>query len=188
MRHTISRNNFDREHKRNTEQSPLVEITRILQAPVEWIWKAWSDSEIIKQWWGPTGYTSKYAETDFRIGGKYLFDMESPDGEVIWNTGLYEEIIPHQKIVYTTHFSDEDGNIILGKDIGMPGHWPTKLYVTIEFEKLEDNQTKMVLRHEGIPKEVHHNFASSWNQSLDKFQEIVERYGDEHFKSINLYH
>jgi uncharacterized protein YndB with AHSA1/START domain len=184
MGHTLSHNHSTKEHG----QFPHIEMTRIMRAPIEWIWQAWSDSEIIKQWWGPLGYTSKYAEVDFRVGGKYLFDMESLDGEVIWHTGSYEEIIPYKKIVCTHHFSDEDGNIIPGNDNELPGLWPTKLHVMIEFEKLEDNQTKIVLHHEGIPKEMHDYCVVIWNQSLDKFQEIVEHYGDEHFKSVNLYH
>ncbi len=179
--------NSHSEHKSSSEHLPLVKITRSYRAPIEWVWRAWSDPEIIKQWWGPTRYTSKYAESDFRVGGKYLFDMEAPDGTITWSTGIYEEIIPYKKIVCTDSFSDEDGNIILGNDLGMRGNWPRKLYVTIEFEKIEDDQTKIVISHEGIPKEMHDDCVNGWNQSLDKFLEVVERYGDENM-NVNVIH
>lgn len=177
--------NNSEENKKSTEQSPIVEVTRIFRAPLEWVWKAWSDSEIIRKWWGPMGYVSLYAKNDFRVGGKYLFDMESPDGKIIWSAGEYKEIIPNEKIVYTDQFADKDGNSISPNDIGLRGMWPKNLYVTVEFEKMEHNQTKMILSHMGIPREMHDEYVDGWNQSMDKFQEIVERYGDEHLNPVN---
>lgn len=172
------------EHIKDNEHTPLVKLSRTLRAPMEWIWKAWSDEEIIKKWWGPVGYISKNAESDFRIGGKYLFDLTAPDGNIIWSTGVYEEIIPHQKIVYSDHFADKDRKILCGNQIGLRGNWPKKLYVTVEFLKIEDNQIKMVVTHEGVPKEMHDEYMDGWNESLDKFQAIVEHFGDEHLQSL----
>ncbi|MFA6238076.1 MAG: SRPBCC domain-containing protein [Bacteriovorax sp.] len=173
------------EHKHSSHDTPLIVITRIFQAPVEWVWRAWSDPEIIEQWWGPSGHMSKYACMEFREGGKYFLDMEAPDGSVVWSTGTYEEIVPYKKIVCTDSFADKDGNIVLGNDIGMPGSWPRKLYITIEFEEIETHQTRMVVSHEGIPKEGFVDCMEGWNQSLDKFQEVVERYGNENLNSIH---
>lgn len=167
------------DHKQSSLHAPLVVITRTLQAPVEWVWKAWTDPEIIEKWWGPTGYMSKYACMEFREGGKYFLDIEGPDGSVNWTTGTYEEIVPYKKIVCTESFADKDGNIILGNDIGMIGSWPRKLYITIEFEEIETHQTKMVVSHEGVPEIGHDKCIEGWNQSLDKFMEVVERYGNE---------
>lgn len=175
-------------HKLNTVQSPLIEIVRILRAPMDWIWKAWSDAHVIKQWWGPMGYISKHSKTDFRIGGKYLFDMVAPDGKIIWNTGVYEEIIPHKKIVFTQHFSDQDGNVVSGNEIGLKGNWAKKLYATITFENVEPDQIKMVVSHQGIPQEMFEECIEGWSTSLDKFQETVERYGDENLQPVKTHH
>lgn len=163
---------------------PLVEITRIFQAPVEWVWKAWTDLEIVEQWWGATGYKSKYVRMDFREGGKFFLDIERGDGSITWRTGTYEKIIPHKKIVCTDSFADKDGNIILGNDIGRPGNWPRKLYITIEFEVIDAQQTKMMVTHEGVPKDGQDECLQGWNQALDKFAEVVERYGNEHLNMI----
>ncbi len=172
------------EHKHSSHHTPLVLITRIFQAPVEWVWKAWSDPEIIKQWWGPTGHMSKYAYMEFREGGEYFLDLERPDGSVIWNKGTYEEIIPYKRIVCSDSFADKDGNLVLGNELGMLGNWPRKLYITIEFEEFGTYQTKMVVSHEGVPKLVHVKCIKNWNESLDKFMEVVERYGNEHLNMI----
>lgn len=172
-----------KEYSKPFEEAPVIEITRILRAPLEWIWKAWSDPEVFKQWMGPKEYVTKNAESDFRKGGKYLFDLESPNGRVSWSTGVYETIIPNKKIVFTYQFADKDGNTISANEARMPGNWPEKCYITVELEKIADDQIKMVLTHEGIPQEMRDDFVEGWNQTLDKFQEAVERYGDENFKS-----
>ena len=56
-------------------------VTRIFDAPVELVWKAWTEPERVMRWWGPKGYTSPAASIDFRVGGKYLWAMRSPEGQ-----------------------------------------------------------------------------------------------------------
>lgn len=163
-------------HKNSTSQSPLVEISRVFQASVESLWSAWSEPEMLKQWWGPENYSCPDAKIDFRVGGKSLLAMKGPDGKVIWSGGTYEEIVPKTKIVSTDSFMDEKGNVISAEDAGMPGNWQSDtLYITVEFEKLGENETKMGLSHEGIPKEMYDDCVSGWNSSIDKLQKLVER-------------
>lgn len=164
------------EHKKSPDHAPLIEISRIFQAPVERLWNAWSDAEMVKQWWGPESYTCPFAKIDFRVGGKNLMAMKAPDGKVTWSGGTYEEITPKRRFVCTDSFTDENGNVISAKDAGMPGNWQSDvLYVTVEFEPLDDGETKMNLNHEGIPKEMHDDCVNGWNSSLDKLQKLVER-------------
>lgn len=177
-------NTLPLEHKNNSVDAPLIVMTRIFQAPVEWVWKAWTDPKIIEQWWGTTGNRSKFGCVEFREGGKFFVNIEEANGSIIWRTGTYEKIIPHKKIVCTDSFSDKDGNIVLGNDIGMLGNWPRKLYITIEFEEIDPQQTKMVVSHEGVPKDGQDECVEGWNESLDKFAEVVERYGNEHLNMI----
>ncbi len=163
------------EYKTSTDNSPLVEIKRTFNAPIEEVWKAWSDPSMIKQWWGPREFTASSAKTDFKEGGQYVFAMKSPQGQVLWSAGTYEEIIPHQKIVYTDQFSDENGNPITPEEAGMP-NWPGEglTYVTVDFES-KGEQTKMTLTHSGLPKSMHDDCVSGWSTSIDKMQLLVER-------------
>src|SRR5215207_5729970 len=62
----------------NTETLDVVVVTRVLDAPVEEVWKAWSDPEYVMRWWGPTGFRSPSAEMDFRVGGASLVCMGAP--------------------------------------------------------------------------------------------------------------
>ena len=71
-----------------------VVVTRVLDAPVEPVWRAWSESEQVMRWWGPTGFTCPVARMDVREGGTSLVCMRSPDGHDIYNTWTYERVVP----------------------------------------------------------------------------------------------
>lgn len=175
MEQTSTTLNKTTEHKKSLEQSPLVEISRTFRAPVEKVWQAFSDAELIKQWWGPTNYTAPNTKIDFRVGGKYLYAMQDPTGKITWSGGVFDEIIPQKKIVCTDHFADKDGNLISANAAGLPGAWPDELYVTFEFESVGSDQSKILISHEGIPKNMHDDCVQGWSQSLGKLQKLVER-------------
>ena len=78
---------------RDTKTRDLV-VTRVFDATVEQMWKAWSDSEQVKMWWGPTGFTAPVAKMNFREGASSLVCMRSPEGMEIFNTWTYKKIVP----------------------------------------------------------------------------------------------
>jgi uncharacterized protein YndB with AHSA1/START domain len=67
-------------------QKELV-LTRVLDAPRNLVWKAWTDPALMKKWWGPAEYNCPGAKIDLRIGGSYLLGMGGPDGKEHWVTG-----------------------------------------------------------------------------------------------------
>src|SRR5512145_956811 len=87
-------------------------ITRVFDAPRELVWKAWTDPERFKLWWGPESFTAPACEIDLRVGGKYLACMRSPEGQDYWSTGVYRDIVPMKRIVYTDSFADDKGNVV----------------------------------------------------------------------------
>lgn len=101
--------------------------------------------------------------------------MQSPQGKTSWSTGTYEQIIPQQKIICTDQFADEKGNIISAFEAGMNGKWPEKLYLTIEFEPCNRDQTKLVVTHQGIPKSQYDDCCDGWISSIDKLKKLVEQ-------------
>lgn len=165
--------------KKSASQSPLIKIIRTFAAPVERLWSAWSEPELVKQWWGPVGYSCPEAKIDFRIGGKCILAMKGPDNEVLWSVGIYEQLVPFKKMISTDNFSDENGKIISARDAGMPAEWKTSwngsAYTTIDFEATDRNETKMTFNHEGLPKEMYDECTEGWNGSFDKLQKLVER-------------
>ncbi len=157
------------------KNSPPVEITRTFHAPLDRVWEVCTNVEMIKQWWGPEGYSAPEAKLDFREGGSYNFAMQGPDQKITWSGGVIQEIIPEEKIVYTDRFTDKDGNPVSAATYGMGGVWPENLYVTVTFEKIGEGETLVSILHEGIPAEMHDDCVQGWNSSMNKLQKLVER-------------
>ncbi len=149
-------------------------ITRIFDAPREQVWKAWTEPEHLKRWWGPKNFTAPVSEIDLRVGGKYLNAMRSPEGQEFFSTGVYHEIDPPEKLVFTDSFADEKGNVVAASHYGFGDDFPVELKVTITFEEV-DGKTKMTLQHEGFPAgEMREMTTAGWNESFDKLAESVK--------------
>lgn len=154
------------------EQRDLI-ITRTFDAPRDLVWKAWTDPEHVMRWWGPQYFTSPVCKIDLRVGGKYLFCMRAPDGQDYYSTGVYQEIVPPERIVYTDNFADADGNVIPASTYGMSDEYGETL-VTVTFEDA-GGKTRMTLRHEGIPAgDMAENTEAGWSTSLDKLADSLK--------------
>ncbi len=160
-----------------TAKTKDIVITRIFDAPREKVWKAWTEPEHLKKWWGPKDFTTPAIKQDLRTGGKYLYCMRGPKGsewdKEMWSGGTYMEVIPMEKIVASDHFADADGNVVSPKDFGMPGEWPEEMEVTVTFEDAGEGKTKLTLVHKGHPVEMADMANQGWNESLDKFAAIL---------------
>lgn len=159
-----------------TQTQPLV-IERTFDAPRELVFKAWADPDQIKRWWGPAGFSAPHVETDFRVGGKWFYAMQSPDfneGKPIWATGVYREIVANERLVMTDCFADEKGNVVPASAYGMDGDFPLEMLITVTFADAGNGKTKMTLKHEGLPAGEHMSGANEgWNSSLDKLAEAL---------------
>lgn len=85
----------------------------------------------------------------------------------LWSTGVYREIVPIEKIVYTDSFADEHGNVVPATYYGMKS-FPSELEVTLTFKKVEGDKTNMTLQHTGLPVETKEMCKTGWNESFDK--------------------
>ncbi|OGY26117.1 MAG: hypothetical protein A2Z24_01835 [Candidatus Woykebacteria bacterium RBG_16_44_10] len=154
-------------------------ITRTFDAPQEQVWKAWIEPELIKKWWGPKDFTCPAANIDFKVGGKSHVAMHGPKGSEfdkdLWSTGTYKEIVPMGRIVTTDSFADEKDNVVSAEHYGMSADFPLELQVTLMFEELPANKTRMTLQHVGFPAGKEQEDAKAgWNQSFDKLAEILK--------------
>ena len=142
-------------------------ITRVFDAPRALVWKAWTDPEHMKRWWGPEGFTSPSCTMDVRVGGRFLWCMRSDKGKEYWNTGVYQEIVPLERIVYTDSFADPQGNVVPASHYGMPEDIPTENVVTVTFAEY-GGKTTMTLRHAMPPGPMSDMTRKGWNGSFDK--------------------
>jgi len=149
-------------------------ITRIFDAPRELVWKAWTDPQYVMQWWGPKGFTAPVCKIDFRVGGKFLCCMRSPDGQEGWNAGEYHEIVPYERIVSSMYFSDPDGNKIDPAQLGIEHEAIEDARDVTLFEDLGDGRTKLTfIGNEPMESAKNSGQLEGWNQILDKLAAAV---------------
>jgi len=156
--------------KTDTKQK-TVSINRKFNLPLSTIWKAWTEPESFKKWWGPTNYTCTYCTIDLRVGGKYLANMKDKEGNEVFGTGTYKEIVPNKKLVMSDHFADSKGNIIPAPK-EMKGEWPEEgALITLELSE-NDGKTSLSMEQEGIPVEMYEDCIQGWQESFDKMENL----------------
>ena len=151
-----------------------VVIERTLQAPVELVWKMWTEPEHFAAWYGPGGVSVPVAKMDVRVGGTRLLCMEmtTPDGAMqMWFTGEYLEVAENHRLVYTDSMSDQDGNVLSPEQAGLPEGHPTTTQVRVELEPTEGG-TMLALTHVGIP--AGSPGAAGWVMALDALTARLE--------------
>lgn len=100
-----------------------IHVVREFNAPIEKVWKAWTDPELLEKWWGPKPWVAKTKTMDFTVGGAWLYWMEGPEGQKHWSNVTFVAIEPETRFAADAVFSDEDGNAAPG---AKPGHWDNK--------------------------------------------------------------
>lgn len=159
----------------NTETFDVV-VTRVLDAPVEEAWRAWSDPAYVMRWWGPTGFTSPSAKMDFRVGGASLVCMRAPaeyGGQDTYHTWRYTRIDPYERIEFVSNFADKDGTRIDPAATGMPPGVPYDVPHVITFEATSDGVTEMTVTEHGYTTEQARDLSKAgMEQCLDKMAAI----------------
>ena len=120
----------------NGSQQAVV-LERNLDAPVDLVWKMWTEPDHFKAWYGPTGARITVAEFDVRVGGtrQVCMEMDTPNGSMqMWFIGEHLEVVPTERLVYTESMSDADGNIMSPADMGMPEGHPETTEVIVQLE------------------------------------------------------
>lgn len=144
-------------------------ITRVINAPAHKLFAAWTQPELITQWFTPAPYTTPHAETDPRPGGSSLIVMRSPEGELIENRGVYLEVVPNQKLVFTDAYISA----------WVPAEKPF-FTGTILFEDLGNDTTRYtaIASHWTMEDRDSHEkmgFHPGWNAAADQLEELVKR-------------
>jgi uncharacterized protein YndB with AHSA1/START domain len=119
-------------------------VLREFDAPVEKVWRAWTDPKIIDQWWAPKPWQAKTRSMDFREGGIWIYAMMGPNGETQWCRVDFKKIEPLTSYAGDNYFCDENGN----RNSELPiMHWnilfysrgeTTQVEVEIDFDSEED--------------------------------------------------
>ncbi len=155
-------------------------ISRVFDAPRELVWKAFSDPDRMKEWWGPKGFKVIAAKMDFRAGGSYHYGMEAPNGAAMWGKFVYREIVPPERMVFINSFSDEAGGITRHP---MSPSWPLEMVSTFTFEEQPGGKTKLTIRWSAYNASVeeqktfdtsHDGMQQGWGGTLDQLAEYLK--------------
>jgi uncharacterized protein YndB with AHSA1/START domain len=126
------------------KENKKITITREFAAPVSTVWRAWTESKILDQWWAPKPWKARTKSQDFRVDGSWHYSMVGPEGEEHFARADYSAITPQKSFTGKDSFTDADGNI----NTAMPqSTWKvdfreengsTIVTVLMTFEKTED--------------------------------------------------
>ncbi|MDU8943474.1 SRPBCC family protein [Ovoidimarina sediminis] len=150
-----------------------VRITRSFAAPIETVWRTWTEPALFRQWYGPKGFTVPVAEMDLRVGGtrRICMEMQAPDRVMrMWFTGVYTEITAPRRLVYTEAMCEEDGTLIDPQSMGMPEGTPAFTEVTVDLAEAGEG-TEMTMIHKGVP--AGSPGEGGWNAAFDNLAEAL---------------
>jgi uncharacterized protein YndB with AHSA1/START domain len=155
------------------KEIPVIRVERTVAASADTVWKHWTETESIKQWWGPKFYTAPVIKSELHEGGTFLFAMQSPEGKLFWNGGRYQVIDPKKKIIAKMFFADENGKPVPASTYGIPGTWKDDITLSVEFTEKE-GKTTIRVREDGVPTEMAEMGRLGWEQQFDKFEELLK--------------
>jgi uncharacterized protein YndB with AHSA1/START domain len=140
-------------------------INRIFEAPRELVFKAWTDPKHMARWWGPKDFTNPVCEIDPRPGGKILIHMHGPDGAIHPMTGVFQEVVRFERLVFTSlAFENKNG------DFGL------EVLNTVTFSEFNGKTilslTAKITRYTPEVAQAIAGMNQGWNQSLDRLSTV----------------
>jgi uncharacterized protein YndB with AHSA1/START domain len=155
-----------------TETEPSHEhdlvLTRIIDAPRHKVFRAWSEPELLKQWWAPQPWTTPHAELDLRTGGVGRITMRSPEGADFPYSGVYLEVVPNERIVLTDAY----------RDAWVPSEKPfMTVIVTFEDVNGKTRYTARVRHWTAADRDAHEKmgFHEGWGQCIQQLAEVASK-------------
>lgn len=144
-----------------TSDGMSLEVRRVINAPRDRVYAAWTDPAQLRQWFGPENVQTRNLVADARVGGKFQWDLTNPESEEMTVVGEYRELQPGRKIVFTWKWQDDED-------------WERReSIVTVEFSDC-DGGTEVRLTHERLPsKESRDRHSEGWTSLLEKLEKFV---------------
>ena len=137
---------------------PALTLKRRLNAPPSKIYRAWTDAAKISRWFGPEDAEILRAETDVRVGGRFRMVFRGPDGEEHDVGGVYREVVPNQKLVFTWAWRSTPERESL---------------VTVALKRDGDGTLLTLLHEQFFDEAARDRHGRGWNETLDKLESYV---------------
>ncbi len=104
--------------------------TRVVHAPLDRVWRAWTERESLQRWFGPAGVTMPTCTLDLRPGGIFHYAMQPPVGDTFWGLWVFREIVPRARLVFDSSFADAQGGAVRHP---MAPTWPLRMLTEVTF-------------------------------------------------------
>lgn len=167
------------EHVPNVGKTSEYLIVRSFDAPPELVWKAWTEPKRLAQWWGPRVMKTPVCEMDVRPGGKYRFVMRAPDGKDYPVKGVYREVVPPSRLVFTMDCSEHapEWHDLVDPKRGSNPNPAGEMLATVTFEKVGE-RTRQTVRMQLKSAAIRSNMVrmgmnEGWSESLDRLAELL---------------
>ena len=150
------------------KENNTVKVKKAFKAPLTHVWAAWTEKELLDQWWAPKPWKSETKAMDFREGGRRLYAMVGPEGDSHWAFADYQSITSQRNLKFRDGFCDSEGNI--NHDLPQ-SDWNvdfveseglTAVNVEIQHEKLADIETIIEM-----------GFKEGFTATLEELAEIL---------------
>lgn len=147
-----------------------VTVKRDFDAPVDLVWEAWTNAEILDQWWGPHPWRAETKSMDFSEGGRWLYAMVGPQGERPWDLETFVKIDPLKSFSLHNAFCDEHG-------VATPGA-PTATWENTFVETAGRTLVTNIIRYETLDSLEEHikmGFKEGYTLCLDQLKDLLHR-------------
>jgi uncharacterized protein YndB with AHSA1/START domain len=166
----------------DSKEANEFKLSRVIDAPRELVFKAWTDPKQMAKWWGPHNFTNPICELDVRAGGAMYIVMRSPDGEDYPLLGTYIEIVEPERIVWIHNTSEHpaEWHAMLQKFYHGVGKPSLEARNMVTFEALPDGKTLLTLQTifdtiELRNAMVEMGMNEGWGQSLEKLETLLHQ-------------
>ena len=122
-------------------ENDRLKLVRRLAAPLELVWKVYTEAEHLAHWWGPKGFEWVGCTLDLRPGGIFHYHMKSPDGTSMWGRFVYTAVEPMKQLSFIVSFSDENVSMCRAPWFQ---DWPLEVMNITRFE-FKDGMTEVTL-------------------------------------------
>jgi uncharacterized protein YndB with AHSA1/START domain len=140
-------------------------MTRVFDAPRELVFKAWTETKHVAQWWGPKRFTNPVCEMDVRLGGVIRIHMRAPDGVVYPMTGVFQEIVVPERLVFVSSALDDKGNSMFDVQSTVTfADQGGKTALTLQLR---------VIKVTAVAPQYLKGMEMGWTQSLDRLGELL---------------
>ena len=139
------------------ERSIYLTLHRVIDAPVEAVYAAWTEPELLRRWLAPGDVTVVRAVAEVAVGGTFLVEMQGTDGQRWLTRGLYREVVPQRRLVHTWRWEGSE----------------VETLVTVEFEPESAGGTRLTLTHSRFARdEARDEHEQGWSGCLAKLEEL----------------